>query len=326
MKQKVISQKFLFFIAILCMFAMLFLFFIKPTSQPAFAETQTTFYARAVGSNVKLYRSTQGGEETNNIYFTIPQSYFVQIDQCDDDLFYRASYLGTSGFVKKSDVQCVSGYPQTPYATASFRVFIPGGVELRSSPTQSEGLNIVCELDFMETNLQYYGSIDGEEAISHKSSTWFYCKYIKNGKENFGYVYSAYCDLLTTIPTNTETLELIDEPDFTIETATPPSESKESIDSLPSSTQIIIIVAVCLPCIVIIYLLFRPTKIAARAMEEAETKSLRKTKKKKSRHQDYYEYEEWAAFVMLFITPFKKLTSSIHSQALLFVSKNSLLE
>ena len=55
----------------------LILFALKPTKIFLSAETQTTFYARAVGSNVKLYRSTQGGEETNNIYFIIPQTYFV---------------------------------------------------------------------------------------------------------------------------------------------------------------------------------------------------------------------------------------------------------
>lgn len=252
---------------------------------------QTTFYARIVNSNVNLYRSTSGSEETGNIFFTLPQSYFVEISHCSNELFFTARFDDVSGYVKKTDVQCINGAPVTPYPSASFRIFIPEGVEMRSSPSQTEGLNLVCELNYLETNLKYYGTINGEEAIPHKSSSWYYCKYVKGGTEYIGYVYSAFCDLLTQIPVNTEYFESIEEPDFSISTSSPSRTESESIDSLPTATQIIIIVAVCLPCIVIIYLLFRPTKITAKAFEEAE-KSSKKRKKKKSRYQDYYEYDE----------------------------------
>lgn len=256
-----------------------------------FVKAETIFYARAASSNVKLYRTTSGSEEVSNVFFVIPQSYFVQIDECENEQFFVARYFDVQGYVKKADVQCVDGTPTTPFATASFRVFIPGGVELRSSPSQSEGLNTVSELNYLETNLKYYGCVDGEEAISHKSTTWFYAKLIKGGKETFGYVYSAYCDLLTTIPTNTESLEEIDEPDFSVNASAQPTQVEtDGLTSLPSTTQIIIIVAVCLPCLVIIYLLFKPTKITARAIEDADLKTTRK--RKKQRHQDYYEYDE----------------------------------
>ncbi|MGN0748556.1 MAG: hypothetical protein ACI4L1_02650 [Christensenellales bacterium] len=253
--------------------------------------TSQSYYAQIVASNVKLYRSTNGSEEISNIFFVIPQTYFVEISSCENSNFFTARYFDKTGYVKKSEVKCVKGIPQTPFANASFRVFIPGGVALRTSPSQSEGLNTVETLPFLETNLRYYGTIDGEEAISHKSSTWYYCKYIKSGSEVFGYVYGAFCDLLTTIPSNTEILEEIEEPDFTIATQAEATQVEESgLSSLPSTTQIIIIVAVCLPCVIIIYLLFKPTKITAKALEDAENKPRRR--KKRQRHQDYYEYDE----------------------------------
>ncbi len=263
-----------------------------PKSKPSYVcAVSQVYYAQIVSSNVKLYRSTNGSEEVSNIFFVIPQTYFVEISSCENSNFFTARYLDKTGYVKKSEVKCVKGVPQTPFANASFRVFIPGGTALRSSPSQSEGLNTIETLPFLETNLRYYGTIDGEEAISHKSSTWFYCKYIRNGSEVFGYVYGAFCDLLTTIPSNTELLEEIEEPDFTVPTQAPANQVEESgLSSLPSTTQIIIIVAVCLPCVVIIYLLFKPTKITARALEEAESKP--RKRKKKLRHQDYYEYDE----------------------------------
>ena len=283
--QKSVWKKLLLLVPILVVF--LQILFLQ--NSVVFAETKT-YYARIVNTNINLYRSPTGSEETNNIFFTLPQSYFVEISHCEDENFFTARFGDITGFVKKSDVQCVAGTPTTPFPTASFRVFIPEGVEMRSSPTQTEGLNLVCELNYLETNLKYYGTINGEEAIPHKSSLWYYCKYVKGGNEYYGYVYSAFCDLLTQIPVNTEYFEACQEPDFSVSTQAPLESKPESIDSLPSATQIIIIIAVCLPCIVIIYLLFRPTKITAKAFEEASKET--KKRKKKNKHQDYYEYEE----------------------------------
>lgn len=273
----------------LVVFSIMFLqsLFAFPSINAAGAEQP--YFAKAISKTVKLYRSTSGSEEFSNVYFTIPQSYYVEIDKCENNLFFSARYIDVYGYVKKTDVQCVNGVPETPFANATFRVFVPGGIELRSSPTQSQGLNTVEQIGYLETSLKFYGEIEGEESITNRTSTWYFCKYIKNGKESFGYVYNAFCDSLTEIPTNTELLEQIDEPDFTINASTTPTDG-DAMSSLPSVTQIVIIVAVCLPCLVIIYLLFRPTKITARAMEEADLKP--RKKRKKIHHQDYYEYDE----------------------------------
>lgn len=277
----------------LCILSLIFYFiasFLNVNS--IFAESKVQ-YAKVVSSNVKLYRSLSGNEDFLNVYFTIPQSYFLILNYCDNDNYYSATYLDITGYVKRNEVQCVKGTPSTPFANdASFRVWVPGGIELRSSPTQSQGLNTVATIQPMETNLKYYGSIDGEESISYKSTNWYYCKYYKNGISQSGYVYAAFCDLLTLIPENKETLEYIDSPDFeeTIPTSSDLGVNTE-LSSLPSVTQIIIIVAVCLPCIFLIYLLFRPTKITAKVMEEVNLNS-KKSKKKKNKHRDYYEYDE----------------------------------
>ena len=248
-------------------------------------------YARVKGSNVKLYKTPTEVEDYSNVHFTVPESYFVELLDYENEKFFSARYLDTYGYVKISEVQCVSGIPQNPFVSkASFRVFAPNGLELRSSPSQSDGLNVITNINYLETNLQYYGKIDGEEAISYKGNEWYYCKYTKNGQEQKGYVYSVFCDLLTTISTNTEVLEYVSEPTFETKETGSQVETDTSISSLPSVTQILIIVAVCVPCILIIYLLFRPTKITARAYQNAAENASKK--KKKSRKQDYYEYEE----------------------------------
>ena len=292
-ENKLLKNFFASLLLLLMLTIIFFHFFSYKLIKQCYAESNETYFAKVLASNVKLYRTTNGSEEVSNIFFVIPQSYFVEISYCENKNYYTARYHEITGYVKRSEVKCISGIPQTPFATASFRVFIPGGVDLRSSPTQSEGLNSLATINYLETNLKYYGTIDGEEAISHKSTTWYYCKYIRGEEEILGYVYSAYCDLLTTIPQNTETVEYIDEPEFSIETSTPPGETTgDAMSSLPTTTQIIIIIAVCLPCVAIIYLLFKPTKITAKALEDAELNPSKKSKRKKARHQDYYEYDE----------------------------------
>lgn len=277
-----------FFSLLILLVAFLFTPLLNENIDRICAESKIS-YAKVVGSNVKLYRTTSGSEEFSNVYFVIPQSYFVILGKSDDENYYSATYIDVTGYVKKNEVQCVSGTPVTPFASAvSFRIFIPGGVDLRSGPTQSEGLNSITTLQYLETNLKYYGAIDGEEAISYKSTKWYYCKYYKNGIAQSGYVYAAFCDLLPSINENTETLEYIDSVDFDVVEAS--TESPTELTSLPNVTQIIIIVAVSLPCIFIIYLLFKPTKITARVMEDSELKP--KKTKKKVKHRDYYEYED----------------------------------
>lgn len=248
-------------------------------------------YAKIVGSNVKLYRTTSGSEDISNIFFTIPKSYYVLLRPCDNDDYYSATYIDEEGFVKKNEIQCVKGIPSKPFAdNISFRVFIPSGVDMRSSPIQSEGINHIASIQYLETNLKFYGIIDGEQVISHRSSEWYYAKYYKNGSYEKGYIYSVFCDLLTDIPENLEMLEYIDEADFDIKQTTANVATESEFSSLPSITQIIIIVAVSLPCIFIIYLLFKPTKITSRMIENAELKS--KKKPRKIKRKDYYEYQE----------------------------------
>lgn len=248
-------------------------------------------YARVKSSNIKLYKTPTAVEDYSNIYFTIPESYFVELLDYENDEFYSARYLDTYGYVKINEVQCVAGIPQNPFVSkASFRVFAPNGLELRSEPSQSDGLNVITNINYLETNLQFYGTIAGEEAISYKGNEWYFCKYTKNGQEQKGYVYSVFCDLLTTISTNTEILEYIDEPVFETQETGGQLENNTSISNLPSTTQVLIIVAICVPCIILIYLLFRPTRITARAYQNAE--EINSKKRKRNKKQDYYEYEE----------------------------------
>lgn len=249
------------------------------------------YYGRATASGIYFYSTPEITTDKNNRIFEIPETYFVLLLGDENDLFYRAKYNDIYGFVLKNEVSCIQGTPQKPYVTnATFRVFTPNGANLRSSPNQTLGTtNLITSIPFLETNLMYYGRCEGEEAISYKGNIWYYCKYVSQNQEYFGYIYSPLCDLLTNIVQNDEVFEYVT-PNF----SKPSDESPNKVDYLSISNpwQIIIIVLVCLPCILIIYFLFKPTSIATKSITKQQKKKGKHKKKiSKLKHSDYYELD-----------------------------------
>ncbi len=273
-------------------FCLLFLILFGSTySYGSIVFADNTYYGRALASGIYLYSSPEITQDKQNRLFEIPPTYFVFLLGDENDLFYRAQYNGIYGFVLKNEMSCVAGSPNTPFVTnATFRVFTPSGANLRSTPSQIQGTtNLVTSVPFMETNLMYYGTCEGEEAIPYKGNIWYYCKYAKQEQEYYGYIYAPLCDMLTQFPQNTEQFEYVT-PNFTV----PAGEQTGSNNYLSISNpwQIIIIVLICLPCIAIIYFLFKPTSIAIKGVGTAKTKRQKRKKKiSKLKHSDYYELD-----------------------------------
>ncbi len=276
-------------IAILFVILSIFFFKYQPTT---FIMADSVYYGRAIENGIYIYSSPTILDDKSNRIFEIPKTYFVQLLGDENDLFYKASYNSIYGYVLKSEVSCINQTPQNAYAiNINFRVFTPSGANLRSSPNESKGAtNLITSIPFLETNLVYYGICEGEEAISYKGNIWYYCKYITQNQEYYGYVYSPLCDLLTPINENTEKFEYVT-PNFSV-----PDKNGDDPDkylSISTPWQIIIIVLISLPCIFIIYFLFKQTKIAMQQPKKSNSVKMKKKKKKISRlkHSDYYELD-----------------------------------
>lgn len=251
---------------------------------------KTTYFGRALTTNIYIYTSPVVTDDKSNLLFEIPTTYFVELLSEENELFYKAQYNGIYGYVLKSEVSCIDQTPLMPFVNnASFRVFTPSGANLRTSPNESLGAsNLITSIPFMSTNLVFYGICKGEESISYKGNVWYYCKYIKENQEYMGYIYSPLCDLLTQFPQNTESFTYIT-PDFSYKSDIT-TNSQENYLTISSPWQIVLIIVVSLPCIIIIYFLFKPTKIA---MQKSRTSKKSKKQKKVSRlkRSDYYELD-----------------------------------
>lgn len=226
----------------------------------SFAENNNIYYAKIEHEG---YFYSQANEE--NKLFQIPTSYFVVLTGDENSSFYKANYKDISGFVKKSEVTPMSGTPLCPYPNATFRVFAKEGLGLYSSPSSSSPL--ISSVPYLYNDIEFYGYMTGEEDIPNKSNQWHFCKY----GENFGYLYSVFCDSLPVIEKNNEIFEII----------TPTFYSQEVSISSPSLLWIILGVAI--PSMVVLFLLLKPSII--------KEKILNKKKPTRGR-RDYFEFDD----------------------------------
>lgn len=278
-------MKKIFVLALICFIVMLNIFFCFRTQNIVLADL--TYYGKIENLDVAIYSNVDENEKI----FILPASYFVELLSNANEQFYYARYNDLYGYVKKSEVTPIKGIPTSPFLTnITFRVFVPSGANLRSSPYNNGAANLVYSVPFLDSNFSYYGTIEGEEAISHKGNTWYYCKYFSANIAYAGYIYSPLCDMLSPISNNTEEYEVLDgELKFENEIEL---TSTNAIEKLSTTAQTLIIIAISLPCLLFIYLLFKPT-LLAESKSTSKTSSKSKSKKKKIKrlkHSDYYEF------------------------------------
>ena len=233
----------------------------------ASSNLSRTYYAKVLSNNVYMYSSTD--EQTP--LFEIPSSYFVLLTDDANENFYKASYASINGYVKKEEVTAMNGTPQTPFATNhNIRITSMSGLTLMNKPTfKSVELS---SLDFLESEISYYGEISGQEYFPNSTDTWYYCSAHKNGKTTYGYLFSYYCDLPKAISSNQEYFDEITEK--LVFKISPPSST-----GLSDTVKALIVLAVVIPLLISVYFIMSPHK---------------KTKSKKiiRRKKDYYELNE----------------------------------
>ena len=161
----------------------------------AHAQTEE-FYAKIEDTNVEFYSSPS----ENSALFEIPYSYFVKTNSSVGS-FLKSTYKDIDGYVKIGSVKQMVGTPQTPYATATFKVFVSS--YLYASPTKNS--SVITPVETTDI-FSYYGKRNGEQ-LSSNSNTWYYCSITKNSQTYHGYIFSGITDYLSTIPTNTEVFE-----------------------------------------------------------------------------------------------------------------------
>lgn len=234
------------------MILLILILIFQPSNINVFAANSQSYYARIMFDYVLLYKSPVEDNSIENTYFQLPKTYFVELVD-EQGEFYKARYLSTYGYVKKDSVQAVLGIPTNPFLNnISFRVYAPMSEQLFSFPTSSS--NLITNINHLSKNIQYIGSINGEQLIEGRTNVWFYCKYISD-KEYFGYVYSDFCDEMMQITNNMEQFEYTSNPSF--------NSKIESISALPKDSNYIGIVVgiLSIPALIFVFMIIKGSKI-----------------------------------------------------------------
>ncbi len=232
-----------------------------------YASENTTYYARVMFDNVYLYKTASDSEDYYNLYFILPQTYFVElIDESGD--FYKVNYMEFTGYVKKDYVQAIDGVPEQPYLTdITFRVYSQQSLDMRSEPSTISGSSAqVASIPLYTRTIVYYGYIVGETLVEERTNIWYYCKYSAD-KDYYGYVYSEFCDNMTEYTLNTESVTYIDNPSFAT------LQASGDVQTLDSTAVGIIIAVLMVPAAIFIILILKGSKLLSK--ERSNSKEVR---------------------------------------------------
>ena len=207
------------------------------------AYAEQNHFAQIVQSDTYIYKNTNKEK-----LFLLPKSYFVTLLDESQDM-YKINYNGIIGYVEKNRVSCVLNSPQNLYPKRQLRIFSSDGCIIYKLPTTNSSVLGTAPL---KTYIDFYGSMYGEEYVEGRGSDWYYISYTINGEKIYGYVYGGYCDNITKLLENTESVTYIENINF----------SNNSKISTATPTQISITTAlVSLSCLVVLLMLFLPTFI-----------------------------------------------------------------
>ncbi|HEY8390169.1 MAG TPA: SH3 domain-containing protein [Clostridia bacterium] len=215
------------------------------------AQNGNLGYGLIVESKSVLYRNPVNSDTLDNIYFYLPETYFVEVLEKIDDVFYKVRYVDVVGYVKFSAINIKNYVPVSVFPTnLSLKINGDITVNVRSLPDTSSALITTLPSG---TSVEYYNKTSGQE-LNSGSAYWYYVKINTGTQTLYGYVYSDYITLNSEIiyPNDISPMPVSNEKD--------PDEILN--DKYTFWTQIIIALAVCIPIVFIIYLIFKPRKTA----------------------------------------------------------------
>ena len=204
------------------------------------AVTQSNTYAK-VSSDCVLYKNADLNESIDNIYFVVPETYFVTVIETVSDTCMKVQYGNYTGFVKSSNLVIASFIPEIKELEGiTFDIKETSGTQIWSKPSSSS--KVLTTISAGVKNISYIAFAYGEVPSGGESNLWYYVTYTPaNSSTNVyeGYVYSENVTNLSEIPVNIE--------------ANPETENfdneKENVIVISSSIRTLLIALISIPVI-----------------------------------------------------------------------------
>ena len=215
------------------------------------ADTKTNYgYYKCLSSCILFKSSDITDMSLDNIYFIIPEGYFVKKINDISATTLKVSYNNKVGYVLSERVRLVSILPTIKYLEGiTFDITNTSGTQLWRIPSSIDTLDILYKHVGAGTkNISYIASVNGEIPIGSSSSLWYYCSFSPESDPTSvyeGYIHSEKTTNLSFIPENTE--------DDIINNSI--SSSNKTLFGLSNTMQTILIVAISIPLLAIIVVL-----------------------------------------------------------------------
>lgn len=215
--------------------------------EPIQVSSSVSWYGRVFEENVYLYRTPS--DKLDNVYFIIEPSYFVELLDNANSVFYKAKYMDIVGYIKKNEVQVTDSKPKTPFLdNVKFRIYLDISQSMYDTPNNINS-SFVAQLPIYYKNATYYGKVYGKSLIEDRTNVWYYCKYT-TGKTYYGYIYSDGTDQMTNIYKNTEQCNYVEEPNFH------PTPDLSIIEPQSNDYKIVVIL-ICVPVAIFVFMIIK---------------------------------------------------------------------
>lgn len=236
--------KFIKFLYIICAFMCVRDLSLKPQNlyyDNTVVANDEVVYAKVLDECV-LFKNEQMDLTLENIYFQVPESYFVVLLDTINEQCCKVQYGRYTGYVNSAKVEIAKFVPVVKTLDGiTFDVKTNAGTQIWKYPTTNS--TVFTTLDAGTKDITYIASVEGYVPSGGKSNIWYYVSYTPadNSTSVFeGYVYSENTTNLTEIVFNAETnpVDILEE-----------ESVSENIIFISSTLKTIVVTIIALPVI-----------------------------------------------------------------------------
>lgn len=215
-------------------------------AETVYAKAETSTYAKAT-ANCTLYKTQSMNNDVTNIYFIVPETYFVIILDKVSEECYKVQYDKFIGYVDTSTIIVATFIPIVKTLDdITLDIKDTSGTQIWNQPNTSGKILSTISAGFK--NIEYIASCYGSIPSGGESNLWFYVNYTpsENSTNVYeGYIYSENTTNLSEIVANTESNpEIIND-----------TNSAEDILYFSSSLKTIIIIIITVPIIIFLLII-----------------------------------------------------------------------
>lgn len=191
----------------ICSFLLFFLIFniSFPVNNNCYSITEKVVYAKAKNDCI-LYKSQQLDNLIDNVYFIVPESYFMTILEEIDQICIKVHYGNYIGYVSSDSIIVASFIPNVKNLSGiTCDIKQTSGTQVWNKPSTSG--NVLTTIPAGTLKIDYIASAYGDIPSGGESNLWYYVMFtpLSNSTSVYeGYVYSENTTNLSEIVLNTE--------------------------------------------------------------------------------------------------------------------------